>query len=113
MRALEASGNLSSFERPIVPLLVMAGIAVALLIAAHMFWINPRAAPTTARGMTLGVYRLSRLLPRKAPRASSARYRSIPARPNKSRARRGNKGHAVSRSITSGSATAQVSPWSH
>ena len=40
----------------------------------------------------------------------SFRYRSIPARPNSSRARRGNKGHAVSRSITSGSATVQVSP---
>jgi membrane protease YdiL (CAAX protease family) len=49
MRALEASGNLSSFERPIVPLLVMAVIAVALLIAAHVFWINPRAAPTSRR----------------------------------------------------------------
>ena len=49
MRALEASGNLSSFERPIVPLLVMAVIAVALLIAAHVFWINPRAAPTPRR----------------------------------------------------------------
>jgi hypothetical protein len=49
MRALEASGNLSSFERPIVPLLVMAVIAVALLIATHVFWINPRAAPTSRR----------------------------------------------------------------
>jgi hypothetical protein len=47
--ALDASGNLSSFERPIVPLLVMAVIAVALLIAAHVFWINPRAAPTSRR----------------------------------------------------------------
>ena len=47
MRALEASGNLSSFERPIVPLLVMAVVAVALLIAAHMLWINPGAAPTS------------------------------------------------------------------
>jgi hypothetical protein len=49
MRALEASGNLSSFERPIVPLLVMAVVAVALLIAAHMLWINPGAAPTSER----------------------------------------------------------------
>ena len=49
MRALEASGNLSSFERLILPLLVMAVVAVALLIAAHMLWINPGAAPTAQR----------------------------------------------------------------
>jgi hypothetical protein len=53
MRALEASGNLSSFERPIVSLLVMAVVAIALLIATHVFWINlrvnPRAAPTPRR----------------------------------------------------------------
>jgi hypothetical protein len=53
MRALEASGNLSSFERPIVSLLVMAVVAIALLIATHVFWINlrvnARAAPTPRR----------------------------------------------------------------
>ena len=49
MRAIEASGNLSSFERPIVPLLIMAVVAVALLITAHMLWINPEAAPTSQR----------------------------------------------------------------
>jgi hypothetical protein len=53
MRALEASGNLSSFERPIVSLLVMAVVAIALLIATHVFWINlrvnPRATPTPRR----------------------------------------------------------------
>jgi hypothetical protein len=40
----------------------------------------------------------------------SFRYRAIPARPNSSLARRGNKGRAVCRPITSGSATNQVSP---
>ena len=49
IRALEASGNLSSFERPIIPLLVMAVIAIALLIAAHVFWLNAGAAPTPPR----------------------------------------------------------------
>jgi hypothetical protein len=43
--ALDASGNLTSFERPIIPLLVMALVAVALLIAAHVLWLNSVAAP--------------------------------------------------------------------
>jgi hypothetical protein len=47
--ALDASGNLASFERPIVPLLVMAVIAIALLIAAHVLWLNSGAAPTPPR----------------------------------------------------------------
>jgi hypothetical protein len=47
--ALDASGNLAVFERPIIPLLVMAVVAVALLIAAHMLWINSGAAPTPRR----------------------------------------------------------------
>jgi hypothetical protein len=49
IRALDTSGNLSVFERPIIPLLVMAVIAVALLIAAHVLWLNSGAAPTPPR----------------------------------------------------------------
>jgi hypothetical protein len=49
IRALETSGNLSAFERPIIPLLVMAVVAVALLIAAHVLWLNSGAAPTPQR----------------------------------------------------------------
>ena len=47
--ALEASGNLASFERPMIPVLIMAVVAVALLIVAHVFWINTEAAPTPPR----------------------------------------------------------------
>jgi hypothetical protein len=49
IRALDASGNLSVFEHPIIPLLVMAVIAVALLIVAHVLWLNSRAAPAPPR----------------------------------------------------------------
>ena len=42
--ALDASGNLTSFERPIIPLLVMAVVALALLIAAHVSLPCPPAA---------------------------------------------------------------------
>jgi hypothetical protein len=49
IRALETSGKLSVFERPIVPILVMAVIAVALLIAEHVLWLNSGAAPTPPR----------------------------------------------------------------
>jgi hypothetical protein len=49
IRALDTSGNLSVFERPIIPLLVMAVIAVALLIAGHVLWINSGAVPTPPR----------------------------------------------------------------
>jgi hypothetical protein len=49
IRALDASGNLSAFERPIFPLLIMAVIAVALLIVAHVFLFNSGAAPTPSR----------------------------------------------------------------
>jgi hypothetical protein len=35
IRALDASGDLPSFERPVVPLLVMAVVAITLLIVAH------------------------------------------------------------------------------
>jgi hypothetical protein len=36
IQALEASGNLVSFERPVIPLLVMAVVAIALLVVAHI-----------------------------------------------------------------------------
>ncbi|MDQ3861916.1 MAG: hypothetical protein M3317_00120 [Actinomycetota bacterium] len=49
IRALDASGNLSAFERPIVPLLVMAVVAVALLIIAQVSLINSGAASTPSR----------------------------------------------------------------
>jgi hypothetical protein len=47
--ALEASGNLASFERPLIPVLVMAVVAIAALIAAHLLLINTGAAPTPPR----------------------------------------------------------------
>ncbi len=47
--ALDASGNLASFEHPVVPLLVMAVVAIAALIAAHVLWINSAGAPTPTR----------------------------------------------------------------
>lgn len=49
IRALDTSGNLSVFERPIIPLLVMAVVAVALLVAAQVFLLNSGAAPTPSR----------------------------------------------------------------
>jgi hypothetical protein len=47
--ALEASGNLASFERPLMPVLVMAVVAIAALIAVHVLWLNSEAAPTPPR----------------------------------------------------------------
>jgi hypothetical protein len=46
IRALVASGNLATFERPVVPLPVIAVVAIAVLIAVHVLWPNPRAALT-------------------------------------------------------------------
>jgi len=46
---VESSGNLAVFERPIIPLLVMAVIAIALLVAAHVLWLNSGATRTTQR----------------------------------------------------------------
>jgi hypothetical protein len=46
IRALESSGTLGSFERPVIPLLVMAVVSVLLLIAVHVYLISgtsPRA----------------------------------------------------------------------
>src|SRR5829696_5968048 len=49
VRALDASGKLSAFERPIIPLLVMAVVAIALLIATHVLWLSSGTAPTPPR----------------------------------------------------------------
>src|SRR5215212_5580729 len=49
IRVLEASGNLSAFETPILSLWIMAVVAVALLIAAHVLLLNSGAAPTPRR----------------------------------------------------------------
>jgi hypothetical protein len=49
IRALDASGNLATFERPVVPLLVIAVVAIAVVIAVHALWLNPGAAPTPPR----------------------------------------------------------------
>ena len=46
---LATAGNLASFERPVLPLLVMAVVAIALLIAVHVLWIKQGAAPTPPR----------------------------------------------------------------
>ena len=47
--ALESSGNLVSFERPVIPLLVMAVVAIAALIAVHVLWLDAGAAPRPPR----------------------------------------------------------------
>jgi len=43
---LDTSGNLASFERPLIPALVTAAVAIAALIAVHVLWINTGGAPT-------------------------------------------------------------------
>jgi hypothetical protein len=47
--ALDASGNLASFEHPVVSLLVTAVIAMALLIMAHSRLLNQESRPTPSR----------------------------------------------------------------
>jgi hypothetical protein len=49
IRALDASGNLATFERPVVPLLVIAVVAIAVVTSMHALWLNPGAAPTPPR----------------------------------------------------------------
>src|SRR5215218_8032561 len=49
IRALDASGNLASFERPGVPLLVLAVVAIAVLIMVHTRWLNQESGPTPSR----------------------------------------------------------------
>jgi hypothetical protein len=46
---LDTSGNLASFERPVIPLLVTAVVAITLLIAVHVLWLNQGAAPPPPR----------------------------------------------------------------
>ena len=48
-RALESSGTLASFERPVIPILVMAGVAVVLLIAAHVLLVSRTPARPSSR----------------------------------------------------------------
>ena len=47
--ALDASGNLTSFERPVVPLLVMAVVTIAVLIMAHSRLLNQESGRTPSR----------------------------------------------------------------
>jgi hypothetical protein len=51
IQALDASGNLASFERPVVPLLVMAVVAIAVLILAHARLLSqePGSMPSRVR----------------------------------------------------------------
>ena len=49
IRALDTSGNLASFERPLIPALATAVVAVVALIAVHVLWINTGVAPTPPR----------------------------------------------------------------
>jgi len=47
--ALDASGNLASFERPVGSLLVMAVVTIAALIMAHSRLLNQESARTPSR----------------------------------------------------------------
>jgi hypothetical protein len=49
IRALDASGNLATLERPVLPLLVMAVVAIAVLIVAHSRLLNQESGPTPSR----------------------------------------------------------------
>ncbi len=55
IQALQSSGGLASFERPVIPLLLTAVVTVALLIAAHVLWlrqstpVSEAAQPRTPR----------------------------------------------------------------
>jgi hypothetical protein len=49
IQALGASDNLASFERPVVPLLVMAVVAIAVLILAHARLLNQEPGSTPSR----------------------------------------------------------------
>jgi hypothetical protein len=49
IQALDASGQLASFERPVIPLLVMAVVTIAVLITVHIFWLNVGATPSAPR----------------------------------------------------------------
>ena len=47
--ALDASGNLATFERPVVPLLVIAVVTIAALIMAHSRLLNQESGRTPSR----------------------------------------------------------------
>jgi hypothetical protein len=49
IRALEASGNLVSFERRVIPLFVMAVVAIAVLIVAHARLVSHEVGETSSR----------------------------------------------------------------
>ena len=49
IQALDTSGILASFERPVVPLLVMAVVAIAVLILAHARLLNQEPGSTPSR----------------------------------------------------------------
>jgi hypothetical protein len=49
IQALDASGNLASFERPVVPVLVVAVVAIAVLILAHARLLNQGPGSTPSR----------------------------------------------------------------
>jgi hypothetical protein len=49
IQALDASGNLASFARPVIPLLAMAVVAIAVLITVHMLWLKVGATPSAPR----------------------------------------------------------------
>jgi hypothetical protein len=49
IRALDASGNLASFEQPILPLVIMAVVAIILMIVAHRRLLNREAGTARSR----------------------------------------------------------------
>lgn len=49
IQALDTSGILASFEHPVVPLLVMAVVAIAVLILAHARLLNQEPGSTPSR----------------------------------------------------------------
>jgi hypothetical protein len=53
IQALESSGTLESFERPVIPLLVIAVVTIALLVATHILLLEgntiPAQEPTDVR----------------------------------------------------------------
>lgn len=40
IRALDQSGQLASFERPALPLLLTAAVTIAVLVAVHVYWVS-------------------------------------------------------------------------
>jgi hypothetical protein len=46
---LDASGDVASFERPMVPLLVIAAVAIAVLIVAYARLLNGESGQASSR----------------------------------------------------------------